>query len=725
MPPIVAATENPVVLRLAKNPRPPIAPVTPPRPPQRNGWLVLGLLWTFAAGYICLTGINLQRTAQAADRLEALYRASPRNAVGRGLCAGYEATQPPTMYDPDSHCWINLTQRQIAQGTVRPHDFPFDNAPYGRERHWSSSFSWWLLAVGEAASLWRGLPLAQTMTESAAWANPVLFVLFLGALALGLRRQLNVWAVGAFLVTLAALRGVEWDFSYGRPDHHGLHLMAFLGLVLGALTAGLGWVRTDLRDDPEAAAGWQLVRPRPWRQARRWFTASAVCGGIGLWIGSAQQCVCIGTLGMGAVLGGLLFARRANATDACRFEPELWRHWARVGALTSLFFYLLEYFPSHMEVHLEVNHPIIALGWLGAGELMYILLLARVDWPAIRARRGEMCVRAVLGLLAMGALPLAIVFGPRAWFALADPFLARSTHLISEGLPWIDPLTFGGVLRAFWDYTGALMLAVPLTIFVLIRYGRVLPPWRSSGVMALLLTVGMFLAWTLLQNRWMGFLESSLAMLALLVAPCVPLPPAVVRQGGALPLALLALTVPGWAGFGLLQASSAAENPLIHAKAMLGDMMATKEAAWNLRFYAAKLNAHTPARVMAPSGPSPVLHYYGGVDTVESYYWENIDAYHTAVDFFMDEGDAVARRIARERQLDFVMVMMKPSFVLELQWLKLGHTDISAARRTLAFRLSNPTATQPPAWLVPLPLVDAPMAQEQGVRIYRVVRERL
>ena len=35
-----------------------------------------------------------------------------------------------------------------------------------------------------------------------------------------------------------------------------------------------------------------------------------------------------------------------------------------------------------MEMRLEVNHPIIALGWLGAGEIMYVLMMARVDWPS-------------------------------------------------------------------------------------------------------------------------------------------------------------------------------------------------------------------------------------------------------------------------------------------------------------------------------------------------------
>ena len=168
----------------------------PPPPPRRRtltGKLTLAALWLLAVGFIALTAANYRSVALAGERLENLYRLSPKNDVGRGRCAKYEATQPPTMFDPDSHCWINLTQRQIADGTLRPHDFPYDNTPYGRERHWSSSFSWWLLAVGEAAHLSAGLPLTQAMTQSAAWANPILFVLFLGALAVVMRRRSGGW----------------------------------------------------------------------------------------------------------------------------------------------------------------------------------------------------------------------------------------------------------------------------------------------------------------------------------------------------------------------------------------------------------------------------------------------------------------------------------------------------------------------------------------------------
>ena len=331
----------------------------------------------------------------------------------------------------------------------------------------------------------------------------------------------------------------------------------------------------------------------------------------------------------------------------------------------------------------------------------------------------------LLGLLGVSVFPLALVFGPKSWCWLTDPILIRTTKVVSEGRPWIDPPGFLHALGEFWTYLGALPLALPLALWLLTLRRRQLPAWRLASLTTMLLTTAVFLAWTLLQNRWMGFVETSCAVLALLAAPCVPLPTAWARRGESLPLVLLALTVPGWAGYGFLQTQTLAENPLIHAKTSLGPQMGTKELAWNMRLYAEQFRMTTPPRVMGPPGPSPVMHYYGGVDTVGSYYWENLPGCHVAVDFFMDEDGNAARRIARERQIDFVTVTAQPSFVLELQWLQLGRIDKDAARRTLAFRLANPARSQPPAWLEELPLQDAPLAREQGMRLYRVIKARL
>ena len=720
MPPVVA--EPPAVRILPVSASvPTVGPAAPRKTGESSGWIVASC-WLLALGFIGLTAANYYRVANAADALEQAWRRSPQNVVGRGMCDALARTQPPAMFDPDSHVWINLTQRQVHDGTVRPHDFPYDNAPAGRERHWSSSFSWWLLVLGGLTHWIGGLPWDAAIAQSAGWANPVLFAGFLVALSAVMRRRLEAWSTGVFLVTLAALWGVQWDFSYGRPDHHGLHLMAFLGLVLGALLGGLGWTRVGPALPEEADTF--VVRLGTWRQARGWFTASGVCGGLGLWIGSTQQMVCIAVLGAGATVAALLFGGPERRVDGVRFAPELWLRWSRAGALTSLAFYAIEYFPAHMEMRLEVNHPLIALGWLGAGELMVIVMLARTDRANLRRRGRETALRGAMGLLAASLFPLAVACGPKSWFWLGDPVLIRSTKVISEGRPWIDPPSVGRALHELWNYTGALSLALPLALLILVWRRRELPAWRQAGLVVGLTLTGAFLGWTLLQNRWMGFMECSLATLALLAAPCVPLPERMAKA--RLPVVLLALAVPGWAGYGALQVGTFAEDPVIHARATLGDMMAAKEVAWNLRLYGdARDDTTRPARVMAPPGPSPVLHYYGGVDTVGSYYWENLPGCHVAMDFYNDEGDAVARRILKERDVDFVVATATPAFVLELQWLKLGRSDVAAARRTLAFRLANPAGNSTPDWLEALPLADAPMAQKQGTRIYRVLKGRL
>jgi hypothetical protein len=229
--------------------------------------------------------------------------------------------------------------------------------------------------------------------------------------------------------------------------------------------------------------------------------------------------------------------------------------------------------------------------------------------------------------------------------------------------------------------------------------------------------VVVFLGWTLLQIRWIGFMEVSLAFLLLLVAPCL-------AREKWLPTLVLTLAVPGWLGFGAHEAVSYWGDTAGRAKAWVGEMNEWKEVAWNLRLYGGNRG---PVRVMASMAPSAVLHYYGGVETVGSYYWENLSGSHAGLDFYAATGDQApaARRIVRERGLDYVVAVAQPNFVVQNQLLNNGKIDVPAARHTLAFRLANPRAKNYPDWLEPLPLLDAPLATDAGMRLFRVRKDRL
>lgn len=667
--------------------------MTPAAAERKAAWITVALCWLAAVGFIALAASNDDHIIKAASRFERLWRMSPGNQTGRGACSALAAAAPPLMFDPDGCCWIALTQEHQRTGAIRLKTFAFDNAPYGREEHWSSSLAWWLWLAGAGDHLVTGQPMDAAIAWSSLWANPLLFALALLALAFAFCRTLGPWPTGVLAITLASLWGVQWDFSYGRPDHHGLHLIAFVGMILCALAGGSGWV----------AEGGE-------RRARSWFAASGLFGAMGLWIGATQQCMGIGALGVGATVSALVFARRGQSPLG--FAPELWRRWARFGGAGSLAFYLLEYFPHRMGMRLEVNHPLYALAWLGAGELMWVIGRWRIDGTIPPGGK----VRSALAVVAIAGLPAAVLLGPRAWCVLREPWLKNVFGIASEGQPWLQGLAFPAMANQIWEYTGALMLTLPLGALILCLRGS--RPERSAAILTFLPMPVFFLGWTLLQNRWMGFLETSLAVLALAIAPSLPK-----LRRGALPVGLLALVVPGWLGNCALQCRALADDPMNHARAILTEAAAVQEVAWNLRLLA-KSGAE-PARVMSPFGASPLLHYFGGVDTVGSFYWDNLAGSLAGLDFYNDKAGDAARRIARERGLDYVVAVSRPDFIFELQKMQIGRVDESAARGTLAYRLANPMGATPPAWLEPVQMLDAPLAEHQGIRLYRVLHERL
>jgi len=247
-------------------------------------------------------------------------------------------------WDDDAYYWISYAHTSIEQRTLRLRHSTIDNVPYGREIHWCSGPTWLLVALAAPIHLMGDRSLDETLSLAALGVHPLLFLLLLVGSALLMARKIGPLAALALSACFLLTPVLSRDMSYGTLDHHALLLLFTVGTLLCLQLGGAGFVAVD--------GSGRAARPgsRALRTARRWTVASAICAGAGLWVQAIFQSLLLGGILLGAMVGGILFARgRGNGSDgsphATVSVPELWRTWSRVGAATSLAFYLVEQFP--------------------------------------------------------------------------------------------------------------------------------------------------------------------------------------------------------------------------------------------------------------------------------------------------------------------------------------------------------------------------------------------
>ena len=429
-------------------------------------------------------------------------------------------TDPQYYLDFDGYYWVTFARQMVSNMDLRIRWTELDNVPPGRPVHWSSVFSWWLVLLGGLHAVFSGLPTYSAISSAAYYSGPVLMALFLSGVGWTVYRRIGNAAACVMVALLAMQPALLRDFGYGRPDHHGLHLICALGVVLLVVLGGGGWVlhgdaarnprskkqATDTNSDGGFALGFC--------QARHWFIASGIVGGCGLWIGATQQSLIIACVGVGAMIATIAATRRSPASPGAtspnqedfnlRWAPDLWRLWGRVGALTSFLAYLIEYFPSQMGMRLEVNHPLYALAWLCAGEIVYLIGNSRLAGAPISrypfAKLG-LCLGGIL------VLPMLAILGPIDWYVLKDPLMLRVHSVIGE----FQPLVYEGLDP--WP------LARDLTPALLVFAGIVsLSRGGSHRLPSTLLTVGLAPSVCLgvaflVQIRWEGlFIVTSSAL---------------------------------------------------------------------------------------------------------------------------------------------------------------------------------------------------------------------
>lgn len=371
----------------------------------------------------------------------------------------------------DGYHWIMQTQAALTTGDERVRWVNYDNydaGPKGREVHWSSSFRWWVALLAWIRHVYTGMPMPIAVEYVMPFANTLLIALLLLPLTVYVFRRAGLGPASMMVLGMAAILPLYESFAEGKSDHHGLAALGTMLALLFVLLAGAGWVRTV------PAAGLAETSPflawLPDRAlAKRWFMASGVIGGTGLWVSTASEAPVLAEIGVAALVATGWLGYGVKDEDSARPDPSLWRVWGWTGAATSVFFYLLEYFPSHFGWRLEVNHPLYAAAWAGGGEIIYRvcrwwnggkLAEVKIDWLWL-----------ALSVLGVCTAPFLIFFFADKVFWVADKFLFLfHEDYIAEFKDlrrYLDPMYLNGSAKFMLAVLNPVfLLTVPMVVWM-------------------------------------------------------------------------------------------------------------------------------------------------------------------------------------------------------------------------------------------------------------------
>ncbi|MDB4913655.1 MAG: hypothetical protein JWM95_1299 [Gemmatimonadetes bacterium] len=625
----------------------------------RARWLLLGLAWILV-GWLALLDVHATREYVALlDESGTLVTDSlPMHQI---VPANYA----------DAQTWVRLALAVDSAGQWRVRSTKTDNAPAGRAVHWSSGFVHLIRAAGHLRQWRTGEPFATATERALPWFNLPLFLAAVVVFSTWAARRLGA-AAGVLIATGMVGHPLFYaGFAPSYVDHHGLLSAASMGVVLGAVLMGAGWRRSTENDDS--------LLPHSFAAMRRDAVFSGICGAIGMWISAASVIPTIAFAGLAGLIATLWLGRAAQRNGA-QFNGDVWRLWSRAGGGISLVAYLIEYAPANLEMHLEVNHPLYALAWLGGGELVALI------GESYLGSRGVPRWRATLAACTLLAAPLVIALGGRGVFAPLDPGIAALHHTISE-FRSAGALVRSAGWAALRPYLLCFMLVLPAG--VLVKRGardRVLIGFASMCVVA-----GAALA--LWQNRW--WLAASGPELCLLVVVLgALLRHRSTRAQWIVVTVICAVFLQQAFGRIALTRSNTAARAVTEY-----------DAAQPLyRDIAAALRTAKPAGdivLLSSPNASSGIAYYGGFSTLGTLYWENAPGLRAAAEIFSATSDDSARALLKRRGVTHIVLVGRDDFLRQYLHLARPGASNEAFDSTFGHRLTDMRSL--PRWLRPIP----------------------
>lgn len=592
----------------------------------------------------------------------------------------------------DGTHWVAQTQQMLATGEWRLRHVTDDNAPTGREQHWGSPYRWWLAACAWSAHFLTGESVASTVESSAMFANPLLFALLLLGLVPWTARRFGPWPAAFLALAIPGLPPLSTLFAADNPDHHGLiQLGAMLG-VFALMAGGGGWTRPEMESIADSA---RLLPTAT--QARSAYTFSAVVIGLTMWVSAVTLIPILTGIGLGALWGAWAGHKGAIVGE---FQSHLWRRWGWVGGLTALVAWLLEYFPHHLGWRMEVNHPVYAVAWIGAGEILAQLTAALSQGklrPAVAAWK-----RLVPALLCVLLPGVALLAGGSRVFSAGDGFFWA---LIHDYVPECQ-----GLLQA-WQRAGLNFSTVAQSLPMLALPGALIwsglrstpAPIRALAAIPLAATTLIWLL-SLRELRWwnVGFGLLPLALVPFLTANALP---RLLRWG------LVLLFVPA-IGETLRQG---VQRPAVTADDIQG--LAERDLAHFLR----QRTGAKPVAVLAAPATTSRLLYFGSLPGLGTTYWENLAGLRRSAEIYAAGDLEEAHRLVRAAGITHLVFLSWDDFAEPYVRLARGLPKEAAIAKP-AFVLNLLRSSEPPPWLQELPysLPAHPALRGQSVRIFEV-----
>jgi len=622
----------------------------------------------------------------------------------------------------DARWWILYAEDMIREGSARIRSTQLDNSPFGRQVHWSSLPTWILSAsAGCLGWLGNGKP-EQLVSVASMFFGPITLLLAAILIFALMRRTFGGPTAVLFIVLLVTNTHVFRLFQAGETDHHGLALVFCLSTLISLINGRVGFVAFQSFNTltPSTSARGKMAQIT---EAIFWFRLSGFFAGAALWISAATSIPVVASAGFGGILAACFL--RSNRVSG-RFDSSLWVQWGLAGTLSSLLFFLLEYFPSNLSLRMEVNGPIFALALGGAG-LILAAATRFVQGQRLTGSKPREVALLGLALILVAIPPVIMICFPERFFWIADPFLlALHQEYIMEFQSLFEIM---GQRPARW--ADALPYLAPLLAFpgaVLAWFTNRLSPLGKASLVLLLAPALMLQLLAIYQVRW-GHISMGIWLLfALVLAIDVRLGRTADNPNRSKRVSFL--------GWGLVAAQLAflmlpSSLSQIHSYLTCLDAP-LKEDVGNeliLRDVAHRLIQSSPQAVpvvLAGPNSSTCLAYYARIRTLGTLYWENMSGLKTAAQIFAEIDEVRVKKLLEAAGVTHIVIPSWESFGDAYAGLY-AHIDpqVDPSRGSPFFRAVCENTLEP-MWLRPFayPIPQGSGVDSRSVRIFAVIPEQ-